>query len=34
MILNTNGAVALTLTLRGVRLRGEVDVYRLFGAGR
>ncbi len=34
MILNTTGAVALTLTLHGVSLPSEVDVYRLFGAGR
>ena len=29
MILNTTGAVALTLTLHGVPLPSEVDVYRL-----
>ena len=29
MILNTTGTVALTLTLHGVLLPSEVDVYRL-----
>ncbi len=29
MILDTTGAVALTLTLHGVPIPGEVDVYRL-----